>query len=279
MPAEDLSDEDTRPSSDPAPSQDLRPFLWPVIHSWALVLVPIAGWIVAQSLTSRIARNDEYTGALIHTLAASVFAVILGLSAVTNAIIVTLRFRDRPSSFRFRRFPLGLLILATVAVSWLICLVVGNIAQSVEFWMAIPLALASVYVFIQILQRDHASTGARRERLAARRDARSPASQRRVSVAKWLVPIGVVVVLLGIGTVSEIVPMVHVGCQIQEYGNFDGNYSMMTDCGSFAVQSDAASKRAASKAFYSSRLVTITTRGYAFGIPPLGIVTQITSTR
>ena len=68
MPAEELSDEDTRPSSDPAPSQDLRPSLWPVILSWALVLVPIAGWIVAQSLTSRIALNDEYTGALIHML-------------------------------------------------------------------------------------------------------------------------------------------------------------------------------------------------------------------
>ena len=66
--------------------------------------VPVLGWMVAQSFTERIAHNYDFTAELIHTYATSSFAVIFALSALTNAIIVSVRARYRPRSHRASRY-------------------------------------------------------------------------------------------------------------------------------------------------------------------------------
>jgi hypothetical protein len=228
-------------------------------------------------LTSRIAHVDEYLSALVHLLASSTFAVIFGTSALSNAIIVTFRFRDQPRSFRFGRYYLGQIIVVVLALAWLACLIVGNPAEEVEFWIGVALALASFYVFIAILQRDPSSTMARRVRLTGKRDARSPLARRRLRLAKIFIPVAILAAAAGAVAILESVAVVHEKCRIQEYGNFDGEYSMTTSCGRFAVQSDRKSRRAASEAFYAARAATITTRGYVFGFPPEGMIIRIST--
>jgi len=59
-----------------------------ILLAWALVPVPVLGWIVAQSFTENIAHNYDFTAELFHTYATSSFAIIFFVSAATNAIIV-----------------------------------------------------------------------------------------------------------------------------------------------------------------------------------------------
>jgi uncharacterized membrane protein YhaH (DUF805 family) len=146
-----------------------------LLLAWVLPVIPVAGWVVAQSLTSRTGAASEFSGALVHTLAASTFAVILFTSALINAIIVTRRYRDRPLSYRASRYPLWQGIVIAFSLGWLLCLVIGNAAQTVELVIGCAIAVASIVACVLASRRDR-EWSARRE---SGSNAHAPSARRR----------------------------------------------------------------------------------------------------
>jgi hypothetical protein len=259
-----------------AHSDTEKPSSFPVVVAFALLPIPIGGWLLAQTFIDRIGRFSEYTGALFHTLAASTFAVIFLISAVTNAIIVAVRNRDRPHSFRARRYPAFQLTVIALGIAWLVCLRIGGPLSLIEMITGICIAAMSVVTFAFAILRDPASSLTRRQRIDRRIEAASPAARRRVKVAKIALPVLAVTGLAALVVTLQSTVVEHRGCTIVGTGVVNESVSFYTaECGDFAVDSTKISHRQLNEVFYGSGTVDITTRGYAFGLPPLPVAISI----
>ena len=115
-------------------------FVAPLL-AWLILPTALAGWNAAQSFAgppTQIVDSDP----IIHTYATSTYAVVLFISGLVNAIIVTARAR----SLRWAPVSQGFTLL--VAGGWLACILSGDEAQSVEMILGLALAGASIGAFI-----------------------------------------------------------------------------------------------------------------------------------
>ena len=241
--------------------------LIPLVLAIALVPLPVIGWIGVQGADDRIIRNSDYTGALVHTLSASTFAVILLLSALTNALIVSLRFRDGPHSYRATGYVLWQIILIALSIGWVVVVCVNYQSSYLELVLAVLIALVSIVVCVFASKRDPLSV----ERRDARRRARNPEVRQRMRRAGILVPS--IALALGIVTavMAQNVEVVHRGCTIIGQASVNGADSIITEeCGSFAVDHSMGS---------TGELwgqAVITTRGYRLlPFEPLAISVEV----
>jgi len=240
-------------------------FLPPLLLAWMLPPIPVIGWIVAQSFTERIGENYEYTGALIHSLATSTFAVILLASAVTNAIIISVRARYRPRSYRTSRYVLWQAGLVTLSLAWLASVFSAK-AELVETALGTLIAGVSIVVCVFASLRDPDATRARLEA----RDGRSPEYRRRVRRARILVPAIVGALLIVAAVIAQNIEVVHRDCRVDGWGNFNGDTSLFTtNCGDFAFSGEADLD------LYMGTTLDITTRGYRPGVGIQPIVVSV----
>jgi len=236
-----------------------------ILLAWALVPFPVLGWIVAQSFTEHIAHNYDFTAELFHTYVTSSFAIIFFVSAVTNAIIVSVRARYRPRSHRATRYVAWQSALIVLAVGWLISLrVADGLTQVTENVLGALIATVSVVVCVFAAKRDPESTQARVERW----ESRAPEARQRIRRARLLVPIVMVVAAVATLVVVQSVETVHRGCVVNGNADFDGSRSIYTtNCGEFAIESDISAPMGST--------LDITTRGFRFGLPPQPLVVSV----
>ena len=242
---------------------------------WLALAVPIAGWLVAQGMTDRILVNSAFTNAMVDSLAASTFAVILAMSMIANATIVTVRHRDHPASYRrLTRLPLWLLILLGLGTIWVISVARAHGANSwVEPVVALLVAAVSIVVFVFALKRDAVSTAAKRARREALAEAFSPEQKRRrrrISIAAGVtVAAAFAIGFILLQTVTRQVEH----CEVIGKGQTGASTSLYsTNCGDFDLADGVASYSSIELAVYYD----LVTRGYAFGIPPRPIIVEMT---
>lgn len=114
-----------------------------IILGWALVPLPVAGWIIAQSFPGRIDEVWEWLSAYMHSLATSTFAVLFLASALVN-VLVLIRRAPRRSSRATARYALSQSVVIALALAWIACLGVGSAAQYVEMLVGTLIAGASI---------------------------------------------------------------------------------------------------------------------------------------
>jgi len=236
-----------------------------ILLAWALVPIPVLGWIAAQSFTKRIAHNYDFTAELLHTYTASSFAIVFVLSAVTNAIIVSVRARYRPRSHRASRYVVWQSALIALAVGWLFSLRVGEgWTQIVENILGTLIAAVSIVVCVFAAKGDAAARQSRRDRW----EARSPEARLRITRTRLLVPVVAVVLAVAAVVVVQNSETLHPGCVVNGNADFDGSRSIYTtNCGDFAIESDNSAPMGST--------LDITTRGFRFGLPPQPLVVSV----
>lgn len=237
----------------------------PRLLAWALVPIPVAGWVTAQSLTTR--TEQAFADAFVHTLATSTFAVVFFASAIINAVIVSVRQVDRPRSYRSSRYVAWQVALIVLGLGWLGCILVGDSGAPAEAILGAVIAAVSIVVFVFAVKRDPASTIAWRARLALR----SPEATTRARRTKLIVPLAVLVVLATSITIAQTVTVTHRDCVITGNSISGGTASIFTTCGDFAVDGLAG----AQYRYPSLAPVDITTRGFRLGLPPLLVAIEI----
>ncbi len=244
-----------------------------VVLSWLLVPIPIAGWLFAQLFTARIGLPSEFAGAYVHTLATSTFAVLLFLSAVTNALIVSFRSVDRPQSYGSRGYLLFQTITLALSATWLLCVTIGAPAQLAETIAGGAIAIVSIAVFVLALWRDEVAREHRRTRLNQRDSLRTPGAIRRAKLGRFIYPSAFGLAAIAAVIVVQSVPIVHHGCIIEGTGQVNGSLDFYTDCGNFAVNLSKLTSEQIDDFFYSRNALDITTRGYTFsgGIVPVAV--------
>jgi hypothetical protein len=244
-----------------------------LVLAYGAIAIPVAGWIFAQSSTARTTEPWQFTGAMIHGLAASTFAVIFAVSAIINATIVTFRFRDAPISFRLAGYPLWQAIVITLGIGWavIVALTIENNLAEMAFGLGI--AAASIGACIQASWRDDESSAQRASRLAARREARTPATRRIVRIVQLGVPVVIVAATVTAIIAAQLLVTVHRDCEIYGTGDVNGALSIYTTpCGDFAVDATRISPAEIDRYFSANQPVDVTTQGYAFGIPPVPVL-------
>lgn len=239
----------------------------PIVVAYALVPIPVAGWIVAQSLTERVAEFSGSTSAWVQTLAASTFAVILFASALLHGIIVTRRAHDHPRSYRLSRYVAWQLAVIVLSLAWVGCLIIGEPAYAAYPYLGLAIAATSIVTFVFVVKRDTESTQAHGDRVAAIRASRTSEAARRIRLARVLVPSGLVALVV-VGTVlAAVLPFHYSDCEIDGTGDFNGVQSIYTtNCGDFTLADDLSLND------IDFGIVDITSRGFALlPLEPLAI--------
>lgn len=237
--------------------------------AWLTAAVPVAGWIIAQTLTERIGHVSEFTSALVHQTSASTFAVILAVSAVVNAVIVTRRSPDTPRSYRWGRLGSWQLLLLLLTLAWLTCVVIGASGFAAEPFLGAGIAVASCGVFALAAQRDPDASARHAERVAAR----PPAVARRISAARrvipWLVGAAIIVPI----AVFALVPLHHSDCAVTGSGitssGTESTHQVFTTCGDFVYDPATLPE---DELRYSGVPLDITTQGFQVFPPALRLV-------
>lgn len=245
---------------------------------WLVIAIPFSGWLVAQGITDRIVKGSDWTAAWVDALAADVFAVILALSMVTNALIVTARYKDRPLAYtRLLRLPLWLGILVVLGVGWVVELAWSNGTEpsSVTPATALLIAAASIVVFIFALKRDVASSARRTSRKQAIAEARSPQQNKRRRAIRIAVAIGVPALCVATGIVLETVPLHFEHCSVNGWDSEYGVLSVYSSCGQFDIASGVISE-ADIEMIEDYDFVT---HGIGLGIPPRLVVVEMTPSK
>lgn len=241
--------------------------IWPVL-AWIAAALPIAGWVAAQSMTSRIGEPSEFTAALIRTLATSTFAVILFLSATTNAIVITRRSITRPRTYRWAQLGAWQTVLLALQAAWL-CVVLSSPATLAEFLIGVGIAGVSCVVFALASRRDPDAALRRAERVSAL----SPIVARRQRIAAIAISAALgSIALLGVVSLS-VIPIDHHGCSVTGTGHVSGafgsDYSVYTSCGDFVYDSKETFDEILG---HASSPLTITTQGFQLLPPSLRLI-------
>ena len=244
------------------------------------MLLPVAGWIAAQFYTARIRHTFDFTGALVHTLAIDVFAVLLLLSMLINCALVSSRLRDGQWSLvRPTRFPLVEAVTIATSSAWLatVCLSDGSVSVA-EPILATSIAVASVLVFACALRTDAASRGARAARRAASAVALTSEQRVRLRRLRWQVPIALVGVLIVAVATTESVPVTHRNCTFEgAFSDSLGRLQVSSErCGDFSFRGDPRLFHSVSE---SGKSYDIVTRGFDLDFPPIPHVSSIVEVR
>jgi hypothetical protein len=251
--------------------------LW--ISTLPALTLPVIGWLAAQGMTERIDELWEFTTAMIHATAASTFAVILGLSMLTNVIIICARHRDAPRGLT-HFFPIAYLALIVSTVAWIV--VIRDAAASItllELVSGAVICTSSIAVFLFALLPDSAARARRGARLAMSwqaRGRRSLRTLRTLAAVSLVVTSAIQIGLVSAGAVSQFSTVVYEDCDIQSsgwMGSGDGatNFIESSKCGSFegvGRPSDFASSS-------SDGRVDIVSRGFRFGFPPVREMVEV----
>jgi hypothetical protein len=251
---------------------------WVINLMFPLPLIPVSAWFMAQSFTARIARNDQWTSALVHTLEVDVFAVILAISMLINATIVTVRRPITPLTFlRFGKLPLWVLIVFVLSLVWLVALSASPTDTSaIEQLAGVGVAASSIVTCTYASKQDRDSIilqRLRRTAMTGRLVSIPPQTRarRRKMLLAVVVPIATAALLTGAANVTagEIITVRHTNCSIGGLSEFgDGEILVdTTRCGSFAVDGGPRVYDRLSHAMDTSDF-TITSRGWTFGLPP-----------
>lgn len=237
--------------------------LWPVL-AWFNAAIPIAGWMVAQTLPSRIAIASEGNTALVHSVAASTFAVILLVSAVINAVLITSRTASLPRSYRWGRLGVWQAVLFVLELGWLTCIVIGTAGYNVEPFFGVGIAAASCVVFAFARSKDPDAALRRSERVAAR----TPEATHRIRVAKMAIPVALALIGTLVVAVLALVPLTHYGCEVQGSGSVktggQSTFTVYTSCGDFVSDVPGSSNESL---LYPQVPFDMTTQGFQL-IPP-----------
>jgi len=256
-------------------SRHLAPIL-----AWALVPLSVVGWIAAQSIPQRLSESSTSTGAWVHMLASSSFAVILGVSAVVLAVIVTGRTPDRPRSLG-RRYVTAQIVVLALAVLWLLCILAGDGLQGIELIIAALLVPALVVALAFAVLRDPESSERRAVRLQQRRDARSPGAARAIIIARVVIPVAAVLAIITVILVQQSTVVVHRGCEVGAASVSSGVEILTANCGDFVLDASAADYEALQNADEDatfSGTFDITSRGYAFSPFPKPVAIELVRT-
>lgn len=114
-----------------------------VILGWVLVPLPVVGWTIAQSFTSRIDEVWEWSSAYVHALATSTFSVLFLVSAFVN-LLVLIRRAPRRSRHATTRYMISQSVVIALALGWIVCLGAGSVVQSIEMLVGVLIAGASI---------------------------------------------------------------------------------------------------------------------------------------
>lgn len=233
--------------------------------AWSIATIPVTGWVVAQTLTSRIDHPSGFTGSYVHALAASTFAVILLVSAVINAVVVTMREADGPRSYRWGRLGAWQVSLLALELAWLTCIVIGDPGYNAEFIFGIGIAAASCVVFAFATSKDLDAASRRFARIAAR----SPNVVRRDRMSKLTISVALGSVASAVLLVLFFVPLPHQDCEVTGTGATSSANSVYTSCGDFVYD---AAKFSPDALLFSETPLDITTQGFQVLPPRLRIV-------
>jgi hypothetical protein len=259
-------------------SRDTRrpPSLVLLALAYTPLVIPVAGWLAAQSSDDRTTEVWQFTAAWIHGLAASTFAIVFALSLLVNAVIVTTRFRDAPRSYRLTGYPLWQGLVTALGVGWAVTVGLTIESTWVEIAFGLGVAVTSIGACVQAALVDPESAERREVRLAREREARSPAQHATIRRLKVGIPVAIGAAAIIAGVLAQVLVVVHDDCDIVGTGNFNGSRSIYTEtCGNFAVSTHIP-QSVLDAAFYGNERVDITTQGYAFGIPPMPVIVEIT---
>jgi hypothetical protein len=252
------------------------PSLVLLVLAYAPLVIPAAGWHAAQSSDDRTTEFSQFTAAWIHGLAASTFAIVFALSLILNAIVVTLRFRDAPRSYRLTGYPLWQGLVAALGAGWAVTVALTIESTLIELVFGLGVAATSIGACVQAALVDPESADRREVRLAHEREARSPEQHATIRRLKVGIPIALGAAATVAVLLAQLVVVVHDDCDIVGTGNVNGARSVYTEtCGNFAVATHVP-QSVLDTAFYGGDPVDITTQGYAFGIPPMPVIVGIT---
>jgi hypothetical protein len=260
--------------------------VWASKLMFPMVLIPIGAWVIAQGFTARITRNDEWTGAFVHTLEVDVFAVILVASMLINATIATVRRPIAPLTFRhFGKLPLSVLIVLVLSLVWLVALTASPSETSpVEQIAVIGLAACSVVTCTYASKRDKSSILAKQLRQSARfvrmQSVPLTVHDRRHTTGLAIgVPIVTALALfIGVAyTAGEIFPVTHIGCAIDGISQVGTGYIQLdtTGCGSFDIDGGQG-RYARYEKLADLETVQIVSLGWTFDLPPRQHLISIT---
>lgn len=241
--------------------------------AWLLVPLVAVGWGLAQLLPLRIEHISDFTAALFHQGVASVFALILGASALVNAAIVTSRTSSNPRPRRFRAYLVWQSIVLLLGLVWIVCIAIGDAAFLFEMVVGTGIALASIGAFVAALMM-------RREMVRSaqgepdREWPSEPERRRQRRVRRIAIPVAAVAAVALV--VSQFVPGTRQDCELQGYATGFGGGSMLTSCGEFSIGPEVAIRD-----LENSVRVDIDTRGWslALGFPVLLPSVRLTAVR
>lgn len=241
--------------------------------AYGAVVVAVAGWIAAQSSDDRTTEAWQFTGAMVHGLAASTFAVVFALSATLNALLVTTRLRDGPRSYRLGGYPLWQGVVIVLGIGWATTVAVTIESNWGEIAFGLGIAVASIGACVQAVRQDPESADRRVVRREMREQGRTDAQRRIIRRLRVGIPVAVGVMAITGIVVAQSVVVVYRDCTVIGTGNFNGALSISTsDCGHFAVAPHLT--MADLEGAYRDD-VDFTTQGYAFGLPPEPVIIAI----
>jgi hypothetical protein len=251
-----------------------------------LLAIPVAGWISAQGLTSRIGHPDEWTAAYVHTIAANGFAAILALSLVSSAIVVAARAGSHPRAYgRFTALPLAILLNVVVGIAWVVTIATALGAFTwFEPMIALLLAGCAVFLCACAIHPDVVARQFARDRRAALRASRSlESAERHIRLVRhsWIAGVSVTTLLIGGLAVGYALPVRFANCEpdgIARAANSGTTLLTTINCGSFLVGGGAAEYRQLKAELISDR-VTISTDGWQFAPLPTRLVVSISKNK
>jgi hypothetical protein len=204
--------------------------------AWSLIPAPMIGWALAQLLPLRIAHTADFTSAMVHQWATSIFAFVFLGSAIVNSLIVSRRAPNRPSAYRSTGYALWQAILLALSIGWIACIAIGEPAITVEFFLGIAIAVDSIVVCVWAALPDRRSADRRRLRAEQRRHARAEPPVRRRARRVRFVAAAVVLAAVAIVVTTQLVPIRYSGCEITgSFFSSAGGDSISTTCGEFGL--------------------------------------------
>ena len=250
------------------------------ILAWALLPLAVVGWIAAQSIPQKLAESSTSTGAWVHMLASSTFAVGLGAAAVVIALIVTSRNPDRPRSLG-RAYITAQIVVLALAALWLLCILAGDGLQGIELIIAAAIVPALVVALVFAVRPDRESSERRAVRVQQRRDARTPGTERAIVIARVAIPVVAVLSIVAFVVVQQTTVVVHRGCEVGAASTSSGVEILTANCGDFMLDPNAADYDGLLNADEDetfSGTFDITSRGYRLGLLPKPVAIELVRT-
>ena len=260
-------------------SQDIQeptPYRWfsilAITLAYVAIAVPVGAFFLADSFPYVVVKAEDGTAGIIHMLAVQTFSIILTVSTVINAIVVTIRRRVHPATYIAPlRLPLWVGLLFVLELSWIIELATSRgLVTVAEPIISLAIAAASIVTCVMSAKRDERSQRFALASAEVRRTSALPKYAKIRGMRRGLIGTAIVLatVLVAVFVTASVTPTTHTHCQIDGKSYGDGTeyvQVLTTNCGDFALPGGNAA--------YSSLHVddiptyTIVSRGWSFDFP------------